>query len=444
VASGARDPIDDCVHCGFCLPHCPTYRSWGQEMDSPRGRIHLMRGLRDGGLPLTPAVAGHFDRCLGCMACVTACPSGVRYDQLIERTRAGVERDLRRAPGDRLFRALVFALFPHPARLRAALVVLWLAARTGLRRLLRASGLLRRLPARLAQLDALVPDGAVRLRALVARLPAHVPARGATRARVALVTGCVQGVMFPQVNEATLRVLAAEGCDARVPDGQGCCGALSAHAGRDDEAKAFARALVDAFEHGGPVDAVVVNAAGCGSHLKSYGDLLAREPAWAARARTFAAKVRDVSELLAALGPVAPRQRLSVRVAYHDACHLAHAQGIRRQPRALLQAIPGVELCEIADGEQCCGSAGTYNLMEPEAADEIGARKADNVLAARADVLVSGNPGCALQIGKMLRARGRELPTAHPVELLDASIRGVSPPGFSPYLPGPGTRPGKT
>ena len=440
MAAPGGDPIDDCVHCGFCLPHCPTYRSWGQEMDSPRGRIHLMRGLRDGELRLTPIVARHFDRCLGCMACVPACPSGVRYDTLIERTRVEVERRIRRPAGDRLHRALLFALLPHPRRLKAVALLLWLYVRSGLQRLVRGSGVLGRLPARLAQLEALMPD--VDLRALGSSLPAHTPARapGSVRARVGLVAGCVQRVFFPRVNEATIRVLSAEGCDVHVPRGQGCCGALSLHAGRAHEAKAFARSLIDRFERE-RVDVVVATAAGCGAHLKGYGTLFAGEPSsapWAARAATFAAKVRDVSELLADLGPVAARQPIVARAAYHDACHLAHAQGVRRQPRELLRGIPGLELLEIPEPEQCCGSAGTYNLTEPEAADEIGERKVTNLLATRPEILVAANPGCLLQIRKLLRGRGIDLPAAHPIELVDASIRGLGayPPGRGGMRPG--------
>jgi glycolate oxidase iron-sulfur subunit len=426
-ASGARarDPIDDCVHCGFCLPHCPTYRLWGEEMDSPRGRIYLMRGLRDGDLPTRPigaSVAQHFDRCLGCMACMPACPSGVRYDVLIERTRAQLERSRPRTLRDRLFRGLLFSVLPYPHRLKLLGVGLWLYARSGLQGLVRRSGLLRRLPPRLAQLDALAPD--LRLRDLLAALPAQAPAQGEPRARVGMISGCVQRVFFPRVNQATIRVLAAEGCDVQVPDGQGCCGALSMHAGREHEAKSLARALIDAFDRR-PVDFIAINAAGCGSHLKSYGALLADEPAWADRARAFAAKVRDVNELLAAMPPRATRHPLPARVAYHDACHLAHAQGIRAQPRALLRSIPGLTLIEIPDGDQCCGSAGTYNLTEPEASDAIGARKVDNVMSTGAQVLAAANAGCTLQIQKLLRARGVALPAAHPIEILDAAIRGV-------------------
>jgi glycolate oxidase iron-sulfur subunit len=437
----ARDPIDDCVHCGFCLPHCPTYRLWGEEMDSPRGRIYLMRGLRDGDLPADPigaSVAQHFDRCLGCMACMPACPSGVRYDTLIERTRAQLESTRPRSRRERLFRGLLFAFLPHPHRLRALAVVLWVYARSGLQRLVRLSGLLRRLPPRIAQLDALAPE--LRFADLFATLPAHAPAAGERRARVGLLSGCVQRVFFPRVNQATVRVLAAEGCDVRVPDGQGCCGALSMHAGREHEAKSLARALIEEFERQ-PSDVIVVNAAGCGSHLKSYATLLADEPAWADRARAFTSKVRDVNELLAALPPRAPRHPIRARVAYHDACHLAHAQGIRAQPRALLRGIPGLELCEIPDGDQCCGSAGTYNLTEPQAANAIGECKVDNVVSTGAQVLAAANAGCTLQIQKLLRERGATMPAAHPIEILDAAIRGVPLQCLSG---GTGIMPGKT
>ena len=419
-----RDLLDDCVHCGFCLPHCPTYQSWAEEMDSPRGRIDLMKGLRDGKVVLTPAVVTHFDRCLGCLACVTACPSGVKYGTLIEQTRARVEANHVRGLSDRAFRELVFALFPHPGRLRAMLLPLWLYVASGLQRLVRATGLLKLLPARLQQLEAMLPG--VTWKHLRAALPAQVPARAPARAVVGLVAGCVQRVFFPAVNEATVRVLAAEGCEVRIPEGQGCCGALSLHSGRATEGLEMARALIARFENAG-VDSIVVNSAGCGSTLKEYGHLFAGEPAWAERARAFSAQVRDVSEFLAALGPRAVRQPVTARIAYHDACHLAHAQGIRAQPRALLRGIPGVELVEIPDGDTCCGSAGTYNLMEPESAAEIGRRKVANVLGTRCTLLASANPGCTLQIQKLLRDQGRTLAAAHPIEILDASLRGGEP-----------------
>jgi glycolate oxidase iron-sulfur subunit len=260
------------------------------------------------------------------------------------------------------------------------------------------------------------------------RLPTRVPATGPARARVGLVAGCVQRVFFPEVNAATIRVLAAEGCEVQVPPGQGCCGALSMHSGREEESKRMARGLMERFERN-PVDTVVINAAGCGSHLKDYGRLFQNEPGWSERARAFSAKVKDVHEFLAGLGPPrAPRHPIRARVAYHDACHLVHAQRIRSQPRALLRSIPELELVDVADGEQCCGSAGTYNLMQPESADEVGQRKVEAVLRTRADLLASGNPGCTLHIQRLLKARGLALRAAHPVEILDASIRGVGLP----------------
>jgi len=421
-----RDLIDDCVHCGFCLPHCPTYQSWSEEMDSPRGRIDLMRGLREAKIPLTPTVVAHFDKCLGCMACVTACPSGVKYDVLIEETRAKLERTHRRPLGDRLFRGLVFSTFPHPGRLRVMAALLFLYARSGLRWLVRKSGFLRLLPRRLQTLEALTPE--VGWEQVWGKLPERVPPAGPARTRVGLVAGCVQRVFFPEVNAATLRVLAAEGCEVRVPPGQGCCGALSMHSGREEESKRMARALMERFERE-PVDTIIINAAGCGSHLKDYGRLFQNEPGWSDRARAFSAKVKDVHEFLAGLGtPRAPRHPIRARVAYHDACHLAHAQSIRSQPRALLRSIPELELVDVADGEQCCGSAGTYNLMEPESADEVGERKVNAVLRTRADLLASGNPGCSLHLQRLLKARGLGLRAAHPVEILDASIRGVGLP----------------
>jgi glycolate oxidase iron-sulfur subunit len=416
--AAGRSPAEDCVHCGFCLPICPTWQNWQEEMDSPRGRIDLFRALEDGRIELTPAVAEHFDRCLGCMACVDVCPSGVRYDHVIDAALDRVERGLRRPMVDRLHRGFVFSLFPYPGRLRAAAILLWLWQVSGLRWLFRRLGLLR-VSRRLAQLDALAPP--IALREALARLPERVAAEGERRLRVGLVTGCVQQVFFPGVNAATLRVLAAEGVEVVVPRPQGCCGALSAHAGRLDEARRLARALVEAFEHV-PVDAVVVNAAGCGSHLKDLEHLFEGDPEFAPRAAAFAARVRDASELLAGLAPLAPRAAIAARVAYHSPCHLQHAQHVGDAPRQLLRTIPGLELVEIADGDQCCGSAGIYNLVEPESADAIGQRKADAVLATGAPLLASANPGCTLHVRKILEARGARIEAAHPLELLDRAI----------------------
>jgi glycolate oxidase iron-sulfur subunit len=440
-----RTLASDCVHCGFCLPACPTYQLWGEEMDSPRGRIHLITQILDGA-DGSAAASTHLDRCLGCMACVTACPSGVRYDRLIEAARGWTEDDPER-PGaapplpprsarERALRAAIFRLFPYPRRLRVAIAPLRAAQRTRLDALISRGGLPERLPPEIAAALRLAPQrtgAGRRARGVYRALPERVPARGTRRATVGMLTGCVQRVFFPQVNAATARVLAAEGCDVIVPAGQGCCGALSLHGGRRAEAVRFARQTIETFERAA-VDAVVVNVAGCGSAMKEYRDLLADDPAWSERAAAMAAKVRDLSEFLVELGPAAPRHPLEMTATYHAACHLAHAQRITAQPRELLAAIPGLRLADIADGGTCCGSAGIYNLVQPEPARELGERKAAAVAATGAGLLVSANPGCSMQIASALAARGTPMPTAHTAEVLDASIRGVGAREFRASL----------
>ena len=482
-----RSAVKDCVHCGFCLPACPTYQLWGEEMDSPRGRIHLVGQLLDGA-PLTPATAEHFDRCLGCMACMTACPSGVQYDQIIEAARewteaganplagvaggggagddgagvagaagtaravgavgavgaAAVAPTAPRSVADRVTREAIFALFPYPRRLRAAIAPLRLAQRTGADRLLARSGLVGKVSPAAEQALRLAPPTA---RRAPGRFPERVSAVGARRAVVGMLTGCVQSVFYPGVNAATARVLAAEGCDVIIPRDQGCCGALSSHSGRAAEAVRFAKQTIATFEAAG-VDVIVVNSAGCGSAMKEYERLFAslaadggEQPgghggaparpgqaeaaAWSARAALLSAKVRDFSEFLDELGPVAARRPVPVRAAYHDACHLGHAQRITAAPRALLRAIPQLDLVELRDAGLCCGSAGVYNLLQPEAAAELGSRKAASVIAADASLLVAANPGCTLQIAAALAAQGVTMRTAHIAEVLDASINGV-------------------
>ncbi|MGD9531844.1 MAG: (Fe-S)-binding protein [Pseudonocardia sp.] len=420
-----RDLLDDCVHCGFCLPTCPTYQLWGEEMDSPRGRIYLMDLAKNGEIPLAGPFTEHIDACLGCMACVTACPSGVQYDRLLESVRPQIERNVARSRGDRLFREAIFALFPYRRRLRVAALPGALYQR--LRTIPAVRRLTAKLPGRLAAMESLLPP--VTVREAFARLPDRTPAVGERRARVALLSGCVQDVFFHRVNEATVRVLAAEGCEVLVPRDQHCCGALEVHAGREDPALRHARDTIKRFSalH---VDHVVTNVAGCGSSMKEYGHLLADEPAWADRAAAFSAKVRDVHEVLADLladgGPRAPRHPVRARVAYHDACHLGHAQRVREQPRAVLRSIPDVEVLDIPEAALCCGSAGIYNLLNPEAAGELGARKAANVRAVAPDVVVTANPGCLLQLGRHLDDPALHL--LHPVQLLDASIRNVPVP----------------
>ncbi|MCU7722741.1 heterodisulfide reductase-related iron-sulfur binding cluster [Actinoplanes sp. KI2] len=413
-----KELIADCVHCGFCLPTCPTYVLWGAEADSPRGRIYLMnQGVN--GEPLSDSMVEHFDHCLGCMSCVTACPSGVQYDRLIEDTRAQIERRHPRTAKERALRTAIFALFPYPRRLRLLRGPLRAYQASGLQRLVARSGLLPRLAPTLATLDSLAP----RLRS-VPRPPRRIPPRGPRRAVVGMLTGCVQSAFFPDVNSATVRVLAAEGCEVLIPPTQGCCGALSVHNGRKAEAQRFARRLIDTFEHTG-MDFFVVNAAGCGSSLKEYDALLADDPDYAARAAAFTAKVRDLAELLDELGPVATRHPLEVTVAYHDACHLAHAQGIRAQPRTLLRGIPGLTVKEIPDPEICCGSAGIWNVLNPQPAADLGDRKATNVLSTGAALLVTANPGCLMQVAAAIHRQGGSIALAHTAQVLDASIRGL-------------------
>jgi glycolate oxidase iron-sulfur subunit len=416
--------LADCVHCGFCLPSCPTYVLWGEEMDSPRGRIHLMtQGLQ--GEPLTDSMVQHFDACLGCLSCVTACPSGVQYDHLIAATRAQVERRHERSRGERALRAAIFAVFPYPRRLRLLKGPLRLHQRSGLARLLGSRDLLQRISPHLAAMESLAPE----LRPS-APVPERLPARGERRGTVGMLLGCVQRELFPGVNAATARVLAAEGFDVITPASQGCCGALSAHSGREPEAQRFARRLVDTFDAAG-VETVVANSAGCGSAMKEYAALLADDRAYASRAARFSGLVRDVSELLSEAGPVAARHPVEVTVAYHDACHLSHAQGVREQPRSLLRGIPGLILREVPDGSLCCGSAGIYNVLHPRTARELGDRKAVGVLATGAGLLVTANPGCLMQISSALVRAGHPLPLAHTVEVLDASIRGIGADGLA-------------
>jgi glycolate oxidase iron-sulfur subunit len=354
-------------------------------MDSPRGRILLMSGLVDGTVDLTSTTVQHFDRCLGCMACLTSCPSGVRYDRLIEQTRAHIEEHYPRSDDETVLRALIFATVPHPRRLRLALALTP-----------------PRLPGPFAPFAALKPPWRS------AELPPELtPAVGARRLRVGLLLGCVQRIVFGDVNAATARVLAAEGCEVVAPRAQACCGALHLHAGRYEEGRRRAARLAERF---GDVDAIVVNAAGCGSHLKES---------------ELPVRVVDVGEFLAELEPRATRHELPLRVAYQDACHLGHAQGIRDAPREVLRSIPGVELAEPAEQAICCGSAGIYNLTQPEAARELGERKAANVAETGGDVYAAGNPGCLVQVSTYLRRSGRAMPALHPVELVDASLRGV-------------------
>ncbi len=416
-----KENIDDCVHCGFCLPACPTYVLWGEEMDSPRGRIYMIKKASEGEAPLDNRFRQHMDRCLGCMACMTACPSGVEYNKLIEPVRAQIERNLPRSLSENIFRKLIFATFPHPARLRLMALPLLVYQKSGLRTLMRSSGISKLLPKRLQAMESLLPD----VPSDRHKLPPLIQAEGVQRRRVGLLSGCVQQVFFAHVNAATARVLAAEGCEVIVPQSQGCCGALMVHSGLEDQAIALAKKMIAAFEDA-KVDTVVINSAGCGSSMKEYGYMLRDDPDWSARAVAFSAKCKDISEVLNDLEPRAPRHPLKMRVAYHDACHLQHAQGVHAQPRKLLGGIPELAVAEIPEGSLCCGSAGVYNLLEPDTANQLGDRKVENLLTTGAEAVLSANPGCLLQLMNGLRRRGlKEMPTFHMVELLDASIRAI-------------------
>jgi len=418
----AKEDIDDCVHCGFCLPACPTYVLWGEEMDSPRGRIYMIKKAADGEATLDGRFQQHMDNCLGCMACMTACPSGVEYNKLIEPVRAQIERNIPRSLSERFFRKLIFATFPHPKRLRVLALPLLVYQKSGLRTLVRASGITKMLPKQMAAMEALLPDVPSHP---FAKLPSSIQPKTAPRRRVGMLSGCVQQVFFSHVNAATARVLAAEGCEVVIPREQGCCGALMVHSGLEDEAIGLAKKMIAVFESA-KVDTVVINSAGCGSSMKEYGHLLRDDGEWAERAAAFSAKCKDITEILCELEPQAPRNPLKMRVAYHDACHLQHAQGVQSQPRKLLGGIPQLQVAEIPEGSLCCGSAGVYNLLQSETANQLGDRKAENLLTTGAEAVLSANPGCLLQLMNGLRRRGlKAMPAFHMVELLDASIRGV-------------------
>ena len=416
---------DKCVHCGFCLATCPTYVLWGQEMDSPRGRIQLIQLAAEGAVGMTPQWVKHFDTCLGCMACMPACPSGVDYGKLIEATRGQIARRFRRPQGEIWYRRLLFNTLTKPRRLRLLRWPLLAYQRSGVQSLLRRRHVLKRLGKSVEAMDALLPP--LTSKSAVRRV---TPADGPARARVGLLLGCVQREFLSQVNAATARVLAAEGYEVVAPSEQPCCGALAMHAGEEEAALEFARRMIDVFERAG-VDTVVINAAGCGSNMKEYGYLLRDDPGYAARARRFADKCRDVMEFLAENEPRARRHRLTMRVAYHDACHLQHAQGVREQPRSLLSQIPDLQLAEIPEAAICCGSAGIYNLVQPETAAALGDRKAHLITPLAVDVVATGNPGCILQLQSALGRRGVTIPVVHTVQLLDAAIQGRSEaPGF--------------
>jgi len=413
--------IDDCVHCGFCLSACPTYLETGSEMDSPRGRIYLMKSAGEGKIPLEGSLVEHLDKCLGCLACMPACPSGVQYGSLIEAGRSQIDRRYERPLSERLFRSLIFSLFPYPGRLKLMMPFFYLYEKLGIRYLVESSGVLGMVSQNLAQMGEMLPRVGSPLPA--PPLPEIVPAKGKRRYRVALLTGCVQSVFFTRTNEATVRVLAENGCEVVIPRAQGCCGALSVHSGRLSEGREFARGLIEKFE-GLEADYLIINSAGCGSTIKEYGHILKDDPEYAARAEALSAKARDVMEFLSEAGLTGELKNLDIKVTYQDACHLGHAQRIKDQPRNVIRQIPGVELTELTESDVCCGSAGIYNLVEPDMSKRLLTRKTGHVAETGADYIVAGNPGCLLQIEKGIRRKGLRMKTAHPIELLDWSYRG--------------------
>jgi glycolate oxidase iron-sulfur subunit len=409
--------VNQCVHCGLCLASCPTFSELGTEMDSPRGRIVLIKALAEGRIALRDSVVEHLELCLDCRACETVCPAGVPYGRLIEAAKAEIERERPGGPARRLFRWLNLGLLlGHPAALRLGVAALRLYQASGLQRLARRSGILRWLPGTLPAWEALVPA----LPPVAERAPLGpvIPAEGARRGRVALLAGCIQAAVFGAHNRATARVLARNGWEVLVPAGQGCCGALNAHAGDHERAVVMAKRTIEAFAQT-PVEAVIVNTSGCGAHMKGFGVLLAGEPAWAERAARFARSVQDIAEFLAReplRGPLSP---VPMTVTYHDPCHVVHGQKIRTQPRRLLAQVPGLRVVDLWESDWCCGSAGIYNLTQPEMATRLLHRKVRHILATGAEAVVTANPGCILQIEAGLRVHGSPVRVLHLVEVLD-------------------------
>ena len=413
--------VNQCVHCGLCLAYCPTFSELGTEMDSPRGRIFLVKALAEGRIGLTDPTVEHLSLCLDCRACETVCPAGVPYGRLIEAAKAEIEHQRPGRLARRLFRWLNFGLLlGRPRVLAAAAAGLRLYQTSGLQGLVRRTGLARMLPGTLAAWEALLP--AIPPASERAPLPPSTPSVGPRRARVALLTGCVQSVVFGAHNRATVRVLSRNGCDVLAPVGQGCCGALNAHGGDHARAVEMAKRTIQTFEATG-AEVVIVNTSGCGAHMKAYGALLAGEPGWADRAARFAGTVQDVAEFLAREPLRGPLRPVEMTVTYHDPCHVVHGQKIRQQPRDLLAQIPALKLVTLLESEWCCGSAGIYNLTQPEMAERLLRRKIANVTATGADAVVTANPGCILQIQAGLRAQGRTVPVFHLVEILDRAYQ---------------------
>ncbi|AFY75336.1 Fe-S oxidoreductase [Synechococcus sp. PCC 7502] len=423
--------ISACVHCGFCLSTCPSYRVIGKETDSPRGRIYLMAAINNGEIPLSSATVEHFDTCLGCLACVTTCPSGVEYDKLISAMRPQIERNHPRSWQEKLLRQFIFNVFPYPDRLKLFLAPLIPYQKLGIQKLIRKSGLLNLLlPKQIAAMESVLPE--ISVEAFNSSYPEVIPAQGRTRFRVGVILGCVQRMFLPEVNAATIRVLTANGCEVVIPKVQGCCGALSHHQGQEAQTQDLARQMIDTFASNqvGELDAILINASGCGHSLKEYDRILKDDLKYAKPAQEFAHKVKDVQEFLDQVGLVTQLSALTddlepLSVVYQDACHMLHGQKISMQPRRLLRQIPNLKLREPIDAALCCGSAGVYNILQPEIGAELGKQKVENLVNTGASLIASSNVGCTIQIRKHLELQGQSTMLRHPMELLDYAIRGV-------------------
>lgn len=411
------DIVNDCVHCGFCLSACPTYVVTGNELDSPRGRIYLIKSALEERIPLSEPMVDHLDKCLGCLACETACPSGVKYRFLIENARSQINRRYDRSRKERIFGNLIFRILPYPSRLKITLPFIYLYNKSGLRNLVESGTLGRVIPSAVSDLSRMLP----RVRSMIPRkFPEKISAKGTTRHKVALLRGCVQDAWFSDVNHATVSVLTKNGCEVYIPENQGCCGALSVHSGRLDEGRKFAKKIIDEFISL-DVDVIIINSAGCGSSVKDYSGLFEDDPVYARKAEIVSRKTKDVMEFLHEIGLESDLKRVDMDITYQDACHIAHGQGIRNAPRELLRQIPGVNLIEMHEADHCCGSAGIYNLVQPEMSAQILNRKMENIKQTGAKYIAAANPGCLIQIQKGIRDGGLGIETVHPVEILDMS-----------------------
>ncbi len=415
----SRKIIQDCVHCGFCLSSCPTYLQTGNELDSPRGRIHLIKAASEGRIPMGSSLVKHLDLCLGCLACETACPSGVKYGSLIEMSRGQIERRFKRGFGEKVLRTFIFSVFPYSRRLRLLLPFVYMIKVLGLKKIF-PSTFLDRISLSASSMFHMLPE----VNSIFGEtLATFYPSLVERRKRVALLSGCVQGVFFPEINRATVEVLRASGCEVLVPRDQGCCGALSIHSGRLEEGRRFARRLVrllDSLD----VDSVIVNSAGCGSTMKEYVEILRGDTVYSEVAERISAKTMDVMEFLCDMGIGAQMHPLDIKVTYQDACHVVHGQGIRAAPRELLARIPELEFTEMQRSDHCCGSAGIYNIVQPEMSSKLLSGKIREIEKTGADYLAVANPGCMIQIRKGLLGSDSGIKTVHPVEIINWSLKG--------------------